>query len=418
MTHRYDIVIAGAGPAGIAAAVEASRTGAKVALIERYGMVGGNLTSGYVGPIMGSVCGGTIAEEIGKLVCPDGDLCPDFERSKYELTMLLAREQIDVYLQTMVIGAETENGIIRKIETCGKDGRMFFEAGVFVDATGDGDLSVMAGCEQMIGRDSDSLVQPVSLMFIISGADEKQALVCRHEEDETVMENGKEYLSLCREAHASGELPPAVNIVRLYRTEYPDERMVNATQANRVDPLSGKALFAAEADLREQMHKIVAFLKKNVPGFENIRIKGSSSTLGVRESRRIRGDYLLDADDVFTGRAFDDTVVHLAAFPMDIHNPDGPGQSVSETGRPKGSGRYDIPYRCLLPVGVENLLTAGRCISGTHEAVSSYRVMRIALAIGQAAGAAAALACEKGCTARELDAKLVRKHLIARGVKL
>ncbi|MBR6789433.1 MAG: FAD-dependent oxidoreductase [Oscillospiraceae bacterium] len=418
MTHRYDIVIAGAGPAGIAAAVEASRSGAKTALIERYGIVGGNLTAGYVGPIMGSVCSGTIASEIGKLVCPNGDFCPDFERSKYELTMLLVREKVDVYLQTMVIGAEKENGLIRRIETCGKDGRMFFEADIFIDATGDGDLSVMAGCEQMIGRERDSLVQPVSLMFIISGVDRDQTLVCRHEEDETVMENGRGYLALCREAHASGELPPAVNIVRLYRTEYPDERMVNATQANRVDPLNAKALFAAEADLREQMHKIVAFLKKNVPGFEDIRVKASSSTLGVRESRRIRGDYLLTAEDVSTGREFDDTVVHLAAFPMDIHNPDGPGQSVSETGCPKGSGRYDIPYRCLLPVGAENLLTAGRCISGTHEAASSYRVMRIAMAIGQAAGAAAALASAKGCTARELDAKLVREHLIRRGAAL
>ena len=418
MTHQYDIVIAGAGPAGIAAAVEASRSGAKVALIERYGIVGGNLTAGYVGPILGSVCGGTIAAEIGKLVCGESDICPDFESSKYELTMLLVRENVDVYLQTVVIGAETENGFIKKIETFGKDGRMLFEADIFIDATGDGDLAVLAGCESMMGREGDGLVQPVSLMFIISGVDEKSSLICRHEEDETVMENGRGYLALCREAHATGELPRNVNIVRLYLTGYSDERMVNATQANRVDPLDSRALFAAEADLREQMHKIVAFLKKNVPGFENIRVKGSSSTLGVRESRRILGDYLLCAADVAAGREFPDAVVHLAAFAMDIHNPDGPGQAVNEVRRPDRSGRYDIPYRCLLPVGVENLLTAGRCISGTHEAASSYRVMRIALAIGQAAGAAAALACAKGCTTRELDAKLIREHLIARGVEL
>ncbi|MBQ4050923.1 MAG: FAD-dependent oxidoreductase, partial [Oscillospiraceae bacterium] len=114
----------------------------------------------------------------------------------------------------------------------------------------------------------------------------------------------------------------------------------------------------------------------------------------------------------------EDSVVHLANFPLDIHNPDGPGQSVDETGCPKGCGRYDIPYRCLLPVGVDNLLTAGRCVSGTHEAASSYRVMRIALAIGQAAGAAAALCSGKGCTTRQLDAGELRAHLIMRGVAL
>lgn len=418
MRKKYDIVVAGAGPAGIAAAVEAARSGARVALIERYGIVGGNLTAGYVGPIMGAVCCGTIADEIIDLLCPDESVCPDFEIVKYELTLLLQREKIETYLQTVVINAAAENGFIKEIEAFSRGKRITFEADIYIDATGDGELAVLAGCDYMMGRDTDSLVQPVSLMFVISGVDVKQTLTCCHEEHKTILDNGKEYLSLCREAHAAGELPETVNIVRLYKTQYSDERMVNATQANGINPLDTEDVFIAEIDLRSQIYQVLEFLKKRVPGFENIRIKGSASTLGIRESRRIIGDYIISADDVINSRKFSDAIVHLAGFPMDIHNPSGPGQSVNKTGRPLNSGRYDIPYSCLRPRGLENLLIAGRCISGTHEAASSYRVMKIALAIGQAAGAAAYLASKQHCTTRALDAEEIRKHLKRKGVKL
>lgn len=418
MVRSYDVVVAGAGPAGIAAALEASRSGAKVALIERYGCVGGNLTQGYVGPIMGGICAGTIGEEIEDSVCVQRGICPDFEKAKIELIKKLYEAGVDVYLQTLVTGVEKNGECIKAVHTLGKFGPMDFGANVFVDATGDGDLSVLAGCPWEFGRPGDKLVQPVTLMFIIDGVDPGQTLLCGHEEHYTDLGDGREYLDLCHKACRSGELPENVNIVRLYKTQRPTERMVNATQENFIDPLNPMSVYKAEVSLRSQIRKIVDFLKKNIPGFADITIKGSASTLGVRESRRIMGKYILTEQDLLAGREFPDSVVHSANFPLDIHNPAGPGQSVDEEKCPPAPKPYDIPFSAMCPLGCCNLITAGRCISGTHVAHSSYRVMRICMTMGQAAGAAAAIMSNESLTTESVDPKRIRQHLIDRGVRL
>lgn len=417
MLH-YDVLVAGAGPAGIAAALEAARSGLKSALIERYGCVGGNLTQGYVGPFMGNVCRGTIAEEIEDAICLKRNQVPDFEQAKITLTTLLEEAHVDVYLQTMVLGAEKEENHLRKVYTNGKFGPLAFSAKVYIDATGDGDLAVQSGCPWEMGRDGDRLVQPVTLMFIIDGVDPNQPLLCGHEEHYTDLGDGREYLDLCHKACRTGELPPNVNIVRLYSTGRVTERMVNATQENRINPLNPTDVFKAEAELRRQVGKVVAFLKNNIPGFENICIKGSASTLGVRESRRIQGRYTLTEQDLLEGKTFSDCLVHHACFSLDIHNPSGPGQSVHDEKRPKSPKLYDIPFSAMCPLKCDNLITAGRCISGTHVAHSSYRVMRICLAMGQAAGAAATVMCATDTNTQTVDVDRIRHHLMQRGVAL
>ena len=415
---KYDIVIAGAGPAGIAAALEAARSGLKTALIERYGCVGGNLTLGYVGPLLGKVCPGTIAEEIEDAICAKRGAVPDFERAKIALTSMLDEAGVDVYLQTSVNGAEKIWEKIKTVDTVGKFGNLSFSAEVFVDATGDGDLAVQSGCRYEMGREEDGLVQPVTLMFVIDGVNPDQPLLCRHEEDYTDLGDGREYLDLCHRACRTGELPENVNIVRLYATGVNTERMVNATQENRIDPLNPADVFKAEASLRRQIGKIVDFLKNNIPGFANIRIKGSASTLGVRESRRILGRYQLTEQDLMMGRTYPDSVVHKANFCLDIHNPAGAGQAVHEERCPVTPKPYDIPFSAMCPIGCDNLITAGRCISGTHVAHSSYRVMRICMAMGQAAAAAASIMCKTKTTTATVDADKIRRHLIDRGVCL
>ena len=418
ISATYDVVIAGAGPAGIAAALEASRSGAAVALIERYGCVGGNLTQGYVGPLLGRVCKGTIAEELERAICPPQSSTPDFELAKSALIALLDEAGVDVYLQTVVTGADKDGEHLNRIHTAGKSGDLTFTAKVFVDATGDGDLAVQSGCPFRMGRDGDGLVQPVTLMFIIEGVHPDQDLLCQHEEHDTRFDDGREYLDLCHKACKSGELPPNVNIVRLYPTGRTGERMVNATQENFVDPLDPLSVYRAERSLRRQITCIMSFLKNKIPGFEDIRLKGSASTLGVRESRRIMGRYLLTEQDLMEGRRFADTVVHKAYFCLDIHNPAGPGQSAHEERCPARPKRYDIPFAAMCPVGCDNLITAGRCISGTHVAHSSYRVMRICMAMGQAAGAAAAVMCDTQTTTDSVDVDEIRAHLMDRGVRL
>lgn len=415
---KYDVVIMGAGPSGIAAALEASRSGKRVALIERYGCVGGNLTQGFVGPLLGAVCKGTVVEEIERAICPKGSTTPDFELAKVVLTDLLDNANVDLYLQTVITHVNKCAQSIQKVHTAGKFGDLALEGKIFIDATGDGDLAVQSGCEWEMGREGDALVQPVTLMFVINGVDPDQKLLCRHEEDYTDLGDGREYLDLCHKACKSGELPENVNIVRLYATGRSNERMVNATQENFIDPLNPMDVYKAEKSLRRQIKQIMDFLKNNVPGFENICLKGSASTLGVRESRRIVGRYTLTEQDLMVGRSYPDSVVHKACFALDIHNPAGPGQSAHEERRPQKPKPYDIPLSAMCPLGCDNLITAGRCISGTHVAHSSYRVMRICMAMGQAAGAAASVMCDTDTTTDTVDVNAIRQHLIDRGVAL
>lgn len=417
--YSYDVVVVGAGPTGIAAAVEAARDGSNVALIERYGTIGGNLTIGLVAPIMGGVCDGSIAHEIGKAICPNDGVSPDVEHAKIVLTKMLSDNNIDVFLQQDIVKVNKDGDKITSVETLGKYNNIEVEGKYFIDCTGDGDLSALSDCDFDIGRELDGLTQPVSTMFTIEGIDPEQKLVCRHEEDTTVLSNGEEYIDLCRKAMRSGELPSNVNIVRLYSNGIPGERMVNAIQYNGFDFNDPKEFFNSEVQMRAEIAMIVDFLKNNVEGFENIQIKTSSWTSGVRESRRIKCKYTLTEEDLVNGRQFEDAVAHLCFFPIDIHNPSGAGQSKDAEHCPTKVKHYDIPFSAMTPITVKNLIVAGRCISGTHEAMASYRVMNICMAMGQAAGAATSLAVKDGITSHDdIDVSKVREFLIAKGVDL
>ena len=411
--EKYDVAVAGGGPAGIAAALVCARSGRKTALLERYGCLGGGMTSSYVRPFLGSVKNVTVGKEIEARIAEAQSFCSPVEAAKIVLAEMTHEAGVDVFLQTPVVSAKTVPGTdgrrrIESVLAVSHGTEYAVAADAFVDATGDGDLSSAAGADFLIGRVSDGLVQPCSVMFTVEGIEPDTGLVCCHEEHYQDLGDGREYLDLCHKACASGELPPSVNIVRLYETGRKGERMVNATQVNRVLPLDPRSLAEAEYELRTQVRKVVLFLRNNIPGFAKIRVNGSSTTTGVRESRRVTGDYILTADDLFAGRRFDDAVVTDAYFCIDIHNPDGAGQAERD-GCPYEPRPYEIPYRSMTPAGFDNLLTAGRCISGDHRAHASYRVMRICMAMGHAAGAAAALMSETGSASREIDIRLVQE---------
>ena len=173
----------------------------------------------------------------------------------------------------------------------------------------------------------------------------------------------------------------------------------------------------AEVELRRQMAQVNDFLRREIPGFAHIRLRTSASTLGVRESRRIAGRYVLCAEDLLESRRFDDAVVHAANFPIDIHNPSGGGQAETE-GCPHKARPYDIPMCALQPLGVENLILSGRCISGSHRAHASYRVMNIAMAVGQAAGVMVAASLRDGVPVSRLNAASVQTLLRGQGCVL
>lgn len=411
----WDIIVCGAGPSGIAAAVTAARLGMKVMLLERYGSVGGCLTLGNVTTIMGDVAKGSIRDEIAALLTsPNASTAIDNEEAKSLLIDLLVREGVEFRLQTPVVDALVEEGQITGVYVLTQRGIMLMKAKRVIDATGDGYVAAMAGCEVMVGRDEDGLVQPSSLMYTIDCIDESSTLTCCHEEHYTTFPDGREYLSMCQKAAAEGRLPANVTIVRLYQTGRKGERLVNATQMNGVNALVDGDIEKSEIALRKQMDMVNNFLRTEVPGFEHIRVRVSASTLGVRETRRIKGHYVLKAEDLLCGRNFEDVVVHEANFAIDIHNPTGGGQSETD-GCPHLAQPYDIPMRSLQPLKIDNLVVAGRCISGSHRAHASYRVMNIVMAIGQAAGTMASVSIKDDCSISKLDYAHVKESLETQG---
>ncbi len=422
-----DVFVCGGGPAGVCAAVSAARTGARVILAERFGCLGGNLTLGHVSPILGKVAPGTMADEVRALLEAGHDDAPqvvtrngpeqhiDHEEAKAILARLCADAGVTVLLCAPVVDAIMDGNRIAGVVVDTPQGLRRISAKVVVDATGDGRVAVAAGAEFRIGRDGDGATQPVSIEFVVEGVDESCAITVWGGTDPVKLPSGEEYRALCRRMNAAGELPENVTIVRLHRTFYPGERSVNATQLNGVDALNPAALGRADAELRRQIGQCVAFLRNHVPGYGNCRVKSTAGTVGVRETRRIVGDATVTDADVEVGRKRPDAVVRDAWFLIDIHNPKGGGQA---EGHSHPAKPYDIRYGAFLPKGIDGLLTAGRCISGTHRAHASYRVMTPCMAMGEAVGVAAALAAKGGITPRAVKAEEVRQALIARGVSL
>lgn len=416
----YDVVVAGSGPAGICAAVAAAREGAKVALVERYGVVGGNLTTGYVGPILGMVGKGTMRDELVELLgVPENDMigvtgrAHDFEMAKIRLMQFVNHPNIDVYLQTTVTDVVKEGDTLKGIIATSGEGQFALLGKVTIDATGDGIVSYLAGATTEKGRE-DGLMQPVTLEFTIDGVDESKGVICIGDVDDVRL-GDERFLDYCKRLSLEGEIPERIAAVRLHPTTHSGERQVNTTQVNGVDMTRVDHIFKADLELREQILTLMDFFHKHIPGYENCRIISSGTTTGVRETRRVIGDYIITAEEMAAGCRFDDVIVHRAEFIVDIHNPEGSGQAEEHI---QYCDPYDLPYRCFTPKGVEGLYTAGRCISGTHRAHASYRVMSICMAMGEAVGVAAAMCSQSGTTPRTLDVKELQNRLTNKGIEL
>ena len=418
--NSYDVLVAGSGPSGICAAVSAARMGARTALVERYGALGGSLSFGNVGPVMGSVARGTLRDELtGRLKVGFNDIqgrvgrVHDTTSVPRVLAEFLDENGVDVYLQSPVAAAMMDGRRVRGLVVAGKKGLYGLEGKVTVAATGDGDVAAFAGAAFEIGREGDGRLQPVTLMYTLAGVEEP-AITCIGEED-NVQFQGERFLDFTARCVEQGILPPNTQSVRLYKSNVPGERLVNTTQMNDINPLNEEEVFRAELALRRQIVQITEFLRAYVPGFQHCFVKTTAMTLGVRESRRIRGLYMLTDDDMRQARRFEDVVVHRANFVIDIHNPTGGGQAdgLAEVVKP-----YDIPYRCLIPEATDGLVLSGRCISGTHRAHASYRIMTVCMALGEASGVTAALSAQRNVAPRDLDYRAVQEQLQKNGATL
>ena len=400
---RYDVIVAGSGPSGIGAALMAARGGAQVLLIESAGGVGGISTSGMMSHFTGTVDSRLYREVLDRAAAKNvfhpnaRTVVIDPEQLQNTYLELLDEANVTLLLYTLVCGAIVENGAVTGVVTQSKSGRRAFLAPVVVDCTGDGDVAADAGAAYWKGREADGKMQPATLMFKVGGVDESRAVFPGS--FETTVETPRGEL----QALARQLLPAPAGHVLLYRSTLPGVVTCNMTNCIAVDGTRAEDLTRAAQVCRSQMAPIVRFLREYVPGYEQCYVIGAASLIGVRETRHFVGVQQLTEQDILAARRFPDWVVRGAHFSFDVHNLTG--ASLDPTGVqakfPQQNG-YTIPYGCLVPQTLDGLLLSGRNISGTHMAHSSFRAMPICLAIGEACGAAAALAAQTGCALRAL----------------
>lgn len=438
-----DIVVCGGGPAGVNAAIAAGRSGARTVLVERYGFIGGMSTAALVYPWMTfhtaegkQVIKGIAQEIIDRLMqrkASPGHLrdtvgfvhtITPYHPEHYKVLALemLKEAGVKLLLHSFADRVVTEGPQIQSVELTTKSGKVEVRGTVFIDATGDADIAYLAGAPCLQGRDGDKLTQPMTMKFRMRGVDlarVKQYMLEHPEEFYRKTPFGElpglplsgvlGYYKHWKEA----DLPINRDQVLFFTGPEDDEVLVNTTRVQGLDGTDVEDLTEAEEQGRRQVLMVADFMRR-LPGFEGASLSAVGAQIGIRETRRIDGVYALQADDVVQGRRFPD-VIARSGYPIDIHDPSGKGVTAAWV---QGDGAYDIPYRCLLPRQITNLLTAGRCISTTHEALATTRLTPSCMATGQAAGSAAGLAVKHGVRPGDFDIGELQSVLEAGGALL
>ena len=326
----------------------------------------------------------------------------DQEILKVTWERLAEEAGVEILLHTWATGVQLHDGRIGGVRLWNKGGESFVEGSVVVDASGDADLCAMAGVRYEDIRSTPNL-QSLSTIFRVANVDIDRAASLPK----------TELWAKMREAADSGDY----RLPRLegswHRTPHAGVVTVHMTRVPNVDATDPVQLTRAELEGRRQVQEYHRFLRDRVPGFERSVLVATSPGIGVRESRRVIGDYVLSRDDVLGARRFEDEIA-LCGAPIEDHIP---GTDTRWTYVPHG-GVYGIPYRCLLPTGVEGMLVAGRCFSSSHDAHASARSMATCMAMGQAAGTAAALAAAAGATPRLVNVGVLRERLTEAGALL
>lgn len=428
----------GGGPAGTAAAVAAARQGAAVNLIEASGCLGGMLTGGLVSPILGGDINGGLGEVVvrrlekyGAVFEPASGRGQNFEGMKRVLEELCLEAGVHVRYYTTAYEAVVEEQTVRGAKFASKAGSETFTAEIVVDGTGDGDIAAWAGAEYEKG-DADGRLMPVTLRFTMANVDLEEVTAFTrgyyrsypHDVPWAKLDPPQRafgrFESLVAHARKQGELSaPDWGLAFFALPGRPGEVVFNNPYVLRVDGTQPDDLTRAQMEGRRYVFEIADFLKKYVTGFQNAYVSAIASLVGVRETRRIIGDYVLTAEDILSGRRFPDAIARNQA-PIDLHSYDG-----SRTDETKGGLNAqappdfnEIPYRCLRPRGLEGILIAGRCLSSTREANSALRVTGNCFALGQAAGTAAAMAVQYGVSVRHLNVGMLQDALRKQGVNL
>jgi len=442
-----DVVVAGGGPGGFPAAIAAARNGAKTVLLERYGFMGGMATAGLVRPILGHTAADSELPILGGI---PKELCErlhkvgaapkwedtlsswgvpfDPELMKVVLDDFVEGAGVEILLHTFVVDAVVQDSELKAVIVESKSGRQAVLGKLFVDATGDADLACRAGVPTHMGGPADGLPMAMGSMFRIGGVRPPEG------------EERKRAAELITAARERGEIHVYNSGVPGKSSKTQDiEATPNVTRFSG-DPTDVRTLTKGEISLRRETIKVLDCYRKVIPGFEKARIAALPTQIGLRESRQIEGGYDITGKDIVEARKFDDAVT-CGSWWIDIHCPRGNVRhgvhlccqgcpdpecnvvrerrdEIPDNLRPPKGEWYDIPYRSLLPKKVSNLLVSGRCISATHQGMAGVRVMGTCMAIGEAAGTAAAMAAKAGVSASALPVKELQNALEGAGAVL
>lgn len=434
---QADVIVCGGGCAGVAAAIACSRNGAKTLLLEKSSVVGGTATSGLVGPFMTcfdpkgerQIIKGIFDEMILRMEEKGGAIHPSKtgqvssygcyiklrhnnvtpfhpEILKMVMMEMLLEAGVEIHLGVSILDVIKENNVIQSI--IGFDGSKLveFSGKIFIDCTGDAFVSLKSGviCDM---EDPQEGLQPMTLFFWIYNADDKKIEEYLNQDEKNKY---LPYHNLIEEARKKGKFPINRNKIGLYHMVNEGEWRLNTTRIQSLNPVEEEDMSRAYAEGLKQIEFLMEFFK-TLPGLEYARIAQSGAFVGVRESRRIRGLYTLKEQDLIDNTKFDD-VIALCSYPVDLHPAKGALTGTSyKKEKTDVAEVYEIPYRILVPENIDNLLTAGRCVSATHEALGAIRIMPSVFAMAQAAGTAAALCVKYGSIPKNLDTKELQKVL-------
>ena len=420
----YDIIVVGGGFSGVMAACAAAREKQKVLLVEKSGSLGGAAVLNSVLPFMNYMLKkngervllnkGLFAEFLSRLYkyaeSDGGDKVVSGNGTTFneEFLKIVMDDMTDDYgvevlFHATICDVLSAGGKIKEIKVVGSFGVETLQARYFVDATGDAVLSLLAGASYHVGREKDGKCQPMTLCFRLGNVKAR---------------NGMGFVTrvnkLYKEYQAQGKIKNPREDVLVFRTVSDDIYHFNTTRVVKLDPTNAWDVTKAELAARDQVFEMISFLRENFEEFKDCVLLATGMQIGARESRMIVGEHTLTQEELKNCTRFDDSIA-VCNYDIDIHSPDGSGTSHYYF---KAGQYYTIPYRCLIPKGMENLLVSGRCISATHEAQASVRIMPTCCTLGEAAGIAAAIAQETQAPVKDIDVKKLQKTLEENGAKI